>query len=292
MKINEVMKETGLTKKAIYYYEEAGLIKPRKEEESNYRIYTVEDINRLIAIHTLRKLDFSIKDIQLVLSVKKNFTQAIKKQLGFFNCEIERLNKSKVVLENFIEQGKGLNIDDLKLLAQHLEDGSKNIPGYMQKELDRILPGNLGKMFAIHYGQFLDEPLDTKEKEKAWLDLISLLDSQEDVQYPDDIKELIGEMFGKYSDKELLELSEKTKNITDKILERTAEVSDSVKSEMKVKIEEYEKTPQYQRFLKFQKFTADNLAPIFKEVDKYVSILSSRYEKFNKILHNSAGCEK
>src|SRR5665647_188227 len=260
MKINEVMKETGLTKKAIYYYEEVGLVKPSKDVESNYRIYTVEDINRLIAIHTLRKLDLSIKDIQLALSVKNNFKQTLEKQLGFFNCEIERLNKSKVVLENFIEQGKCLNSDDLKLLAQHLEDVSKNNPGYMRKELDRILPGNLGKMFAIYYGQFLDEPLDTKEKEKAWLDLISFLDSQEEIQYPDDIKELVGKMFGKYSDEEIFKLSEKTKNITDKILEETAQVSDLIKSEMEVKIEEYEKTPQYQEFLKFQKFTALNLA--------------------------------
>ena len=284
MKINEVMKETGLTKKAIYYYEEVGLIKPKKEEESNYRIYTVENINSLIAIDTLRKLDFSIKDIQHVLSVKTNFTEVIKKKLGFFNCEIERLKKSKVVLENFIEQGKGLNIDDLKLLNHHLDDGFKNIPGYMQKELDRILPDNLGKIFAIHYVQFLDEPLDTKEKEKAWLDLISFLDSQENIQYPDDIKELIGKMYGKYSDEEIFKLSEKTKNITDKILEGTAQVSDSIKSEMKVKIEEYKKTPQYQEELIFQKFTALNLAPIFKEVDKYVSILSIRFDKFNKIV--------
>jgi len=287
MKINEVMKETGLTKKAIYYYEEVGLIKPNKDEENNYRIYAIDDINRLITIHTLRKLDFSIKDIQLVLLTKEDFKQALKKQLRFYNCEIERFNKSKVVLEKFIDEGKCLNVDNLKLLVQDLEEVSKNNPGYMQKELDRMLPGNLGKMFAIYYGQFLDEPLDTKEKEKAWLELISFLDSQEDIQYSDDIKELIDKMFGKYSEEELLKLSEKTKKIANNILEKTAEASDSMKSEMKVKIEEYEKTPQYQDFLKFQKFTALNLVPIFKEVDKYVSVLSMRFDKYNKILKSS-----
>jgi len=63
-----------------------------------------------------------------------------------------------------------------------------------QEELLRILPGNMGKMFAINYGQFLDEPLDTKEKEKAWMDLINLLDSKEEVQYEEDIKELIDDI--------------------------------------------------------------------------------------------------
>lgn len=77
MKISEVMKETGLTKKAIYHYEEVDLIRPKKEEENNYRIYSTDDIKRLITINALRKLDFAIKDIQLVLSVKEDFTQAI-----------------------------------------------------------------------------------------------------------------------------------------------------------------------------------------------------------------------
>jgi len=130
--------------------------------------------------------------------------------------------------------------------------------------------------------------LDTTEKEFAWSNLITLLDSQDEVQYPYNIKEIVDEMFGKYNDRKWLELSEKAKSVTDKILERTSEPSDFVKSEMKVKLEEYEKTPQNQSFLEFQKFTKDNLAPLFKEVDQYVAILSRRFEKFNKILHKDA----
>jgi len=66
-------------------------------------------------------------------------------------------------------------------------------------------------------------------------------------------------------------------------------LSDLTKSEIKGKLEEYEKTPQYQRFLEFQKFTAENLSPIFMEVDKYVSILSSRFEKFKETISQSGG---
>jgi len=292
MKINEVMKETGLTKKAIYYYEEVGLIRPKKEEESNYRIYTMDDINRLITIHALRKLDFSIKDIKLILLEKNDVAQVIKKQLVIINDKIKLLNNSKGVLENLIEQGIDSNIDNLRSSIQFLEEESKNIAGYMQKELDRILPGNMGKMFAIHYGQFLDEPLDTKEKEKAWISLINLLDNKEEVQYAEDIKELIDEMFGKYSDKDLIGLNEKSKSVTNKILKRDVEVSEKVKNEMKAKVVEYEKTPQYQKDLKIQRFMIDNLVPIFNEVETYLCILSTRFEKFNKILRTSASAEK
>ena len=53
MRINEVMKETGLTKKAIYYYENEGLIKPQKDPENNYRNYTEEEVRKLIIINIL-----------------------------------------------------------------------------------------------------------------------------------------------------------------------------------------------------------------------------------------------
>jgi len=292
MKLNEVMKETGLTKKAIYYYEDVSLITPKKDEESNYRIYTIDDINRLITIHALRKLDFTIKDIQLILLEERDISQVINKQLHILNDKIKLLNKSKGILENLIEQGIDSNIDNLRLSIQTIEDESKYIGGYMQKELERILPGNMGKMFAIHYGQFLDEPLDTKEKEKAWRDLINLLDSKEEVQYAENIKELIDEMYGKYSEKELIELSEKSKVVTNKVLKRDGEVSEEVKSKLRSKIVEYEKTPQYLKDLKIQRFMIDNLAPIFNEVEIYLCILSTRFEKFNKILRNSDSNKK
>ncbi|MBZ9607149.1 MerR family transcriptional regulator [Clostridium estertheticum] len=288
MKINEVMKEIGLTKKAIYYYEEVGLIRPQKEEDSNYRIYTMDDINILITINALRKLDFSIKDIQLILLEKQDVPQVIKKQLDIINEKIKLLDNSKGVLENLIEKGIDSNIDNLRVSIQCLEAKSKNIAGYMQKELHRMLPGNMGKMFAIHYGQFLDEPLDTKEKEKAWMNLINLLDAKEEVQYAENIKELIDEMFGKYSDKDLMELNEKSKSVTNKILKRDAEVSEEVKNEMKAQIIEYEKTPQYKKDLKIQRFMMDNIAPIFNEIEIYLCILSTRFERFNKILRASA----
>lgn len=292
MKVNEVMKETGLTKKAIYYYEEVGLITPKKDQEGNYRIYTVEDINRLITVHSLRKLDFTIKDIQLILLENQDVEEIVNKQLESIKHKIQLLNKSKGVLENLIHQGIDSNIDNLRLTIQMLERESKNIAGYMQKELNRILPGKLGKMFAIHYGQFLDEPLDTKEKEEAWKNLINLLDSQEEVSYEENIKELIDEMFRKYSESDLVELSEKSKNVTTKILERKMEVSEAEKNEIKAKLAKYEKTPQYEKDLKLQRFMMDNIAPILQEIEPYLCILSRRFEKFNKILRSSVSSGK
>ena len=59
---NEIIKCTGLSRKALDYYEEKGLISPMREE-NGYRIYEREDLERLKKISLLRSLDFSISEI-------------------------------------------------------------------------------------------------------------------------------------------------------------------------------------------------------------------------------------
>ncbi len=53
MKINEVMKETNLTRKSILYYEQKRLIELTKDM-SGYRTFTKEDIQRLEVIRNLK----------------------------------------------------------------------------------------------------------------------------------------------------------------------------------------------------------------------------------------------
>ena len=66
MLISEVCSITGLTKKAIEYYEEKGLIAPRVEE-NGYRNFSSEDVARLKEISDVRKLGLSIPEIRSVL---------------------------------------------------------------------------------------------------------------------------------------------------------------------------------------------------------------------------------
>ena len=64
---NEIQNKTGLTRKAIEYYEEKGLIDPHKAE-NGYREYSEEDLQRLIKISLFRKLGMSISEIKECLS--------------------------------------------------------------------------------------------------------------------------------------------------------------------------------------------------------------------------------
>ncbi|WP_026895911.1 hypothetical protein [Clostridiisalibacter paucivorans] len=67
----------------------------------------------------------------------------------------------------------------------------------MKKQLNRVLLGNIGKLFAIYYSNFLNEPIDTKEKEEAWSKLVRLLDSLEEMYYTEEVREIINKRYSK-----------------------------------------------------------------------------------------------
>ena len=54
MKIKEVCERTGLTRRAVRFYEEKGLISPEIREENEYRDYTETDVCRLQHVARLR----------------------------------------------------------------------------------------------------------------------------------------------------------------------------------------------------------------------------------------------
>ena len=68
MKIKEAEERTGLTRKAIRYYESNGLIHPAQSEENGYKDYDEETIRSLLLIRKLRLLDFSVPQIRQYLS--------------------------------------------------------------------------------------------------------------------------------------------------------------------------------------------------------------------------------
>ena len=61
MLINEVIQQVDLTRRAVKFYEEKGLLKPSKAP-NGYRNYTEEDVRRLKEISVYRKLGISIPD--------------------------------------------------------------------------------------------------------------------------------------------------------------------------------------------------------------------------------------
>ena len=67
-RIAEVADETGLTARAIRYYEEIGLLEPAARSDGAYRLYDAEDMARLRFIKGLREdAGFSLEEIRQLL---------------------------------------------------------------------------------------------------------------------------------------------------------------------------------------------------------------------------------
>ncbi|MDM5339622.1 MerR family transcriptional regulator [Fictibacillus enclensis] len=72
IKIDEAAKITGITKRAIRYYEEIGLIQPPERSDGQVRLYTDEDIKQLKRVVDAKEvLGFSLQELQHFLSIKE-----------------------------------------------------------------------------------------------------------------------------------------------------------------------------------------------------------------------------
>lgn len=294
MKISEVMKATGLTKKAIYYYEEEGLVSPQKDRDNNYRSYSEDDVNKLIQISVLRKLDIPLSVIYEVLKNKLEIKAVMKRQLEVIENKINYLYRNKDIIQNLMEKLNGSSfkssMNEIEALNSRLMLDARADEGYMQKELDRLFPDNLGKIFSIFYAQFLDEPLDSDEKVKAWEELVNMLDALDEIEYSVDIKRIINDYYGKITNDELAKIEKKSRNTINIILSREGAPSEEKVLEAKKKLEEYYDDSQYSSDQEdnhiFQQFVLTHRA-LFEEMDQYMVILSKRFGKYRDILCSS-----
>ena len=64
MKINEVEAQVGITKKNIRFYEEQGLLSPRRDSSNGYRDYGDTEVAVLRQIKLMRKLGVPLEEIR------------------------------------------------------------------------------------------------------------------------------------------------------------------------------------------------------------------------------------
>ena len=111
-KIEDVAKETGLTKRTIRYYEEIGLLTPPQRTNGGMRLYTREEIDRLKQIVNARDvLGFTLQEIIEYVNIAKefeSFRQAYKDNPDD-NRAPDKLLEVKALL------GKQLSMIDQKL---------------------------------------------------------------------------------------------------------------------------------------------------------------------------------
>jgi MerR family transcriptional regulator, thiopeptide resistance regulator len=66
-KVGALARATGLTVRALHYYDEIGLLSPSRRSSAGHRLYGASDVARLYRISLLRRLGFPLEQITSVL---------------------------------------------------------------------------------------------------------------------------------------------------------------------------------------------------------------------------------
>ncbi len=160
MRLNEVIKQVDLSKRAIKFYEEKGLLKS-KRDSNGYRNYTDKDISLLKEISSYRKMGIGLSDIKGILNDKSVLKQILiekKKEITISQNELE-------ALEKFIENN---NIEELYDSVDY-----KTLADAIQNSI----PGFYGYYFLNHFLPYLQIRIQTKEQQEAYNRLIEFLDN-------------------------------------------------------------------------------------------------------------------
>ncbi|MDQ2086228.1 MerR family transcriptional regulator [Herbivorax sp. ANBcel31] len=239
MKISEVMELTGLTKKAINYYEQQGLVKPDVNEDNNYRDYSVEDVNRLIQISIFRRLDVPVKEIARLFEKPDYLKTMLQMHKEKLEEDMDRIKKNKNVVDTCLKEyekygaGSVTTLKRLSVLDEVLELNEKRQCNFMKKELGRIFPGIFGKIMALMYGKLLNEPIDTPQKEEAWREIVKFLDDANPIEY----SETINEMFLSGSDGRLEEMEEEFNEMFNSLISSETDMIENYREKMSEEVD-------------------------------------------------------
>ena len=164
MTIDEIAKELNLTKRAMKYYEEQGLLKVAKDS-NGYRNYSKEDLEILRRISIYRKLGISISDIKKLL--EKEDKDILLGILADKEKELREKNIEYEELKVFVMTGK----------TDHL---SEAIPyESIGKAITDAVPGFFGYYFLYHFLPFLQGRIETAEQKEAYEVICAFWDNTE-----------------------------------------------------------------------------------------------------------------
>ena len=107
-KVSEASEIAGVTVRTLHHYDHIGLLRPGKETQAGYRLYTEEDLERLQQILFFKELDFSLKEIKDILdSPDYDRKKTLEKHHKLLLKKKDRLEKIIKSVENTIDSING-----------------------------------------------------------------------------------------------------------------------------------------------------------------------------------------
>ena len=161
MLINEVQHIVGLSKKSIRYYEENGLLNP-KRDINDYRIYSTDDIKKLKLIKFLRELNVSINDIKKLQNKELSLKECMEERIEKIDEENEKFLKIKNMCFDISNNNDTYFDIDIEKYSEEMNILRKQ--GFTMKDvvskkknkiIGALLSGTIFIMFFIFLGSIL-----------------------------------------------------------------------------------------------------------------------------------------
>ena len=164
LSINDVGKIAGISKDRLRYYEEKGLISPRRDTENNYRYYELDELLKAMAIQLYREMDLSVKEIHRIQTVN-----TIAEMRDVFEHRQTDLDREILALQR-----------KMRLVARSIDD-CKKVDKYLNKFVIRKARGCilLDKVDYIlnpeEYDKFKDDSGEEKLRMRSIVRRLELL---------------------------------------------------------------------------------------------------------------------
>lgn len=246
MLINEVAKLCNLTKKAVEYYAEQGLICPNILE-NGYRDFSEQDIEILKQIALYRRLGLSISEIKSVLDNLDELKSILYKK----TLELEQEKAKNDILQKLCN---GENLEKLEKEINNIN--SKTI---IIKKLMDLFPSYYGKFISLNFSRYLTGRIETKEQMEAFKEIIDFFDNVSNIEIPKDLQEYLDEYLKEYSSEEGQERINSILQARDKNIKNIDEFVKKNKESLD-KYNEYKKTEE------FKNLPANRLMELMKQV--------------------------
>lgn len=192
---SEVQNRTSLTRKAIEYYEEKGLINP-KRLENGYRDYSDQDIEILKEISLFSKVGLSVAEIKEILHSQDSSLPTILRNKEY---ELDIEKKKRDVLKLII------NGEEQDTISKELDLLEANKTIY-ERLIDKF-PGYFGQLLFSAYKIFLNEYLEEDGKE-AFEKYINYLDNLPEFQLSNEENRYIESLTKSFSMADLEKINE------------------------------------------------------------------------------------
>ena len=139
MKINEVESQVGITKKNIRFYEEQGLLSPRRNSENGYRDYGEAEVAVLRQIKLMRKLGVPLEEIRR-MQAGGTVGDGMRRHLVTLEREHHSLEQSMRLCQSLKDREERLDALDAAGLLEEMDQMEKAGTTFRDKQKQDAKP--------------------------------------------------------------------------------------------------------------------------------------------------------